>query len=105
MLRRPFMLRLGLLLCAAFVAATSPLGQAAPAQEQDERVAAPSAGTPAPKPSPALTDEAREAPELLRDVLKNEGRDAARELLRETVAALAEPGSGAEAAHAAYLLD
>jgi len=54
---------------------------------------------------PALADEAREALELLRSVLEGEGRDAACELLHETVAALAEPASGAEETHVAYLLE
>jgi CHAT domain-containing protein len=52
-------------------------------------------------PTAALTDEARAAIELLRFVLEQEGRDAARELLRETVEGLGEP----EPAHVPYLLE
>ncbi len=56
-------------------------------------------------PIAALTDEDREAIELLRHVLAEEGREAARELLEEFVDGLGQPEAGAERAHLAYLLE
>jgi len=80
---------------------------------EDGRDEGPGAGAPPALPeahaqepaSPALGEEQREAVELLRHVLEEQGRDAARELLSETMENLGQPEPGAEAAHVAYLLE
>jgi len=93
----PSVLALG----AALRAAVEP---ATPQQSTPEaKEAAPAqGGAPGAK---GLSAEAKESLALLRDVLQHDGRNAGRELLRETVAALAEPASGAEDSQVAYLLE
>ena len=54
---------------------------------------------------PTLSDDAREAIDFLRYVLAQDGREGARELLRETVAELADPLPGEEQSHILFLLE
>jgi CHAT domain-containing protein len=58
-----------------------------------------------PGQAPALSSEHRDAIDLLRSVLVDEGRDSARQLLRDIVERLEEPQCGNEAAHVAFLLE
>ena len=82
---------------------------AAPAGAQEEPPSRPDGPSTSPTEnapdSSSLTDEDRETLESLRFVLADEGRDVAREALREIVDGLAEPPSGEEASHLAFLLE
>ena len=80
------------------------LPQASRAQESST----PASGEPPPSGAPTaagLTEAARETLEFIRFVLAEEGRDAARELLRETVSGLVEAPPGEEASHLTFLLE
>jgi len=79
--------------------------QEAGADGEAEKTGELESSEPPPPTEAALTAEDRETLDFVRFVLAKEGRESARELLRELVAGLESPADGAEAARVTFLIE